>query len=193
MVAGSLCIASAILLVGYNSWESSQAEKSASDILAKVEGQTPERVADTTDSTQAMDAAMDAATAEMPTITVDGRIYIGSLEIPELEVKLPILTEWDVKLAKKAPCRYKGSAYDGSLIIAGHSYKSHFGRISSLPLGSSVVFTDVRGSVFNYTVADIEVIDQYGFEEMESGDWDLTVFSCTPDGKKRYALRCVIS
>ena len=43
---------------------------------------------------------------------------------------------------------------------------------------------------FSYTVTALEELDGTTIEAMESGDWDLTLFTCTIGGKKRVTVRC---
>ena len=59
---------------------------------------------------------------EMPTVEINGQECIGTLEIPSLGLKFPVISEWSDEKLKKAPCRYSGSAYLNNLIIAGHNY-----------------------------------------------------------------------
>lgn len=128
---------------------------------------------------------------EMPTQEIDGNSYIGVLEIPKFELSLPVMSEWSYPKFKKAPCRYVGSAYTGNLIIAAHNYDRHFGKIKTLELGDLVRFTDVEGNVFNYAVSGFETLGKKDVEQMEAGEWDLTLFTCTPGGAKRVTVRCV--
>ncbi len=132
-------------------------------------------------------------TGEMPSIKVDGLNYIGTVEVPSLDLKLPVQDKWSDELSKISPCRYKGSAYDNNLIIAGHNYKTHFRAIKTLETGAEVDFTDVDGRTFRYVVKDIETMEMHEVERMEKGEWDLTLFTCTFGGKYRIALRCVLN
>lgn len=126
----------------------------------------------------------------MPTTEVDGEAYIGVLEIPALELSLPIISQWSDSRLRIAPCRYKGSAYLDDLIIAGHDYRSHFGRLKDLQIGDMVYFTDAEGNRFSYTVSEQDELAGAAVEEMEAGDWDLTLFTCTVGGKARVTVRC---
>jgi sortase A len=128
---------------------------------------------------------------EMPTVKIDGEYYIGRLEVPAIELRLPVMSEWSYPKLKIAPCRYSGSAYKNNMVIAAHNYKSHFGYIGMLPIGSLVTFTDADNNVFYYNVAEIEQIQPNKPEQMKEGDWDLTLFTCTLSGKYRTAVRCV--
>lgn len=79
-------------------------------------------------------------------------MYLGTLEIPVLELELPIISQWSDSLLKIAPCRYQGSAYLDNMILAGHNYRAHFAGLKNLQIGDSVIFTDAEGSCFHYEV-----------------------------------------
>src|SRR5699024_1372528 len=90
-----------------------------------------------------------------------------------------------------APCRYYGSAYKGNLTIAAHDYQTHFGPIRELTADAKVYFTDVKGRCFAYTVMAVEVLKATAVADMLSEGWDLTLFTCTPSGQDRIAIRCI--
>lgn len=117
--------------------------------------------------------------------------YIGTLEIPALGLSLPIISEWSYPNLKLSPCRYQGSAYTDDLVLAGHNYPSHFGSLKNLYADDEIIFTDIDGNKFNYVVVEQEVLAATAIEEMSSGNWDLTLFTCTIGGKSRMAIRCV--
>ena len=127
---------------------------------------------------------------DMPVIQIDGENYIGLLEIPALELKLPVMDEWSYPRLKKSPCRYTGSAYLDNLVISAHNYESHFGRLKELNEGSRVVFSDSDGNRFLYEVILIETLMPTDIREMTSGEFDLTLFTCTIGGKQRVTVRC---
>ncbi len=126
---------------------------------------------------------------EMPTVGVDEDGYIGILAIPSQGLELPILAQWSDKALKTAPARFCGSAYTGDLIIAGHNYDSHFGRIPDMELGDTVHFTDIDGNRFTYEMIDRVILESNEAEALEAGDWDLTLFTCTWGGAQRITLR----
>ena len=127
---------------------------------------------------------------DMPVVQVDGYDYIGTLELPTLGLTLPVMSDWDYPRLKIAPCRYAGSAYQGDLVIAAHNYTNHFGTLKNLKIGDRITFTDSDGNIFSYSVAEIETLDPYAVEDMRSGDWDLTLFTCTVGGQSRVTVRC---
>ena len=87
--------------------------------------------------------------------------------------------------------RYAGTAYASGFVLAGHNYSRHFGRLDRLCAGDAVTFTDVEGNAFPYRVAEVQILRPTDTEAMLSPEWDLTLFTCTPGGRTRLAVRCV--
>lgn len=181
MLTGLLLIAAALLLQGYNLWDQARADRLAAEQLREL------KLAMAGRDTENLPFDPDM---EMPTVVIDGYEYIGTLEIPCIDIALPVMSQWSYPRLKAAPCRYAGSLYRGDMIIAAHNYKRHFGLLKTVPPGETVIFTDVDGRVFSYAVADIEILPGTAVAEMESGEWDLTLFTCTKGGRTRITLRC---
>lgn len=190
---GLLLMAAALLLVGYNLYDASRAQKTAAAAAARLQQAIPAATPAPPDrpagETEVPDYLLNPE-MEMPVQTVDGVDYIGVLSIPALELELPVVSAWSDDGLKLAPCRYSGTAYLDNLVIAGHNYASHFGRLASLTQGDEVRFTDGDGNLFLYTVAARDTLPGTAVEEMEAGEWDLTLFTCTMDGQSRVTIRC---
>ncbi len=211
---GLLLVAAALCLTVYNLWEDQRAGETSADALAQLRQELavqPTRPTVTEPPVTQTDPSQPDSTEtqptetepeivipdyirdpnmEMPTMEIDGRQYLGILEIPVLELSLPILSEWSYSALKVSPCRYKGSAYLNNLILMAHNYRRHFGRLLELQPGDRVIFTDAEGNVFHYAVMEMETLAIHAVEEMESGQWDLTLFTCTLGGKTRVTIRC---
>ena len=71
-----------------------------------------------------------------------------------------------------------------------HNYASHFGGLSELSEGDNVFFTDMDGIVTMYEVVAQDILDPYAVEEMTSGEFDLTLFTCTYGGQSRVTVYC---
>ena len=194
---GLLLLLAALGLTAYNLWLDARASMSVDVVL--------ERLTPTLSSRQSELPALSSGEAleeafvpdyvlnpemAMPEETIDGRNYIGVLDIPALELSLPIISEWSYDALQTAPCRYSGSAYLDNLVIAGHNYRSHFASLPQLQPGDTVTFTDMDGNVFSYAVSSLETLSSYAISDMTSGDWDLTLFTCTVGGQSRLAIRC---
>ena len=189
--AGLLLIAAALALAAYNVIDAQRAARSAAQALEAL-SQTTAASAAEPEEASADDAPAYLADPEMPmpTVSFDGNDYIGRVDIPSLGLSLPVISEWSYPRLKIAPCRYTGSAYLDNLIIAAHNYSSHFGNLNRLNTGDTVTFTDVDGNQFTYAVSLIEDLPGTAIEEMQAGEWDLTLFTCTLGGRSRVTVRC---
>ena len=199
---GLLLIAAALFLVSYNLYDELRAEQSARQAVTQLDAYLPAEAASEAPSDSAGDQeplVSDERTVipdyvlspnmEMPVETINGIDFIGVLRIPALELELPIISEWNYPNLKTAPCRYSGSAYLNNLIICGHNYTSHFGTLKNLWEGDIATFTDMDGNVFTYKMVERETLNPTDIEGMESGNWDLTLFTCTVGGQSRVTIR----
>lgn len=194
---GLLLIVAALSLVCYNLYDALRAEQSAWQIMNSLEVASAEDSRISAPAEASEKAALPQepvleAQMEMPVKTVDGIEIVGILRIPALELELPIISQWSYPDLQTAPCRYSGSAYLNNLILCGHNYSSHFGRLKELREGDIVTFTDMDGNLFTYEMAERETLMPTSVEEMASGDWDLTLFTCTVGGKSRVTVRCTL-
>lgn len=195
---GIAMVISALVLVGYNFYESKQAETISKTILQQIIEKIPETpekteaeldyVSKQNDKSNSQNANNQCVT--MPTINVYNYEYIGYIEIPGLGLSLPVINNSNQFNLNIAPCRFYGSAYLDNMVIGAHNFSSHFGNIDSLSFGESVIFTDVDGNVFNYEVADIELLKPYQSEYLCNSEWDLSLYTCTISGRERVTVRC---
>lgn len=189
IITGLLLIAAALFLTGFNLYDEHRAERSVDHVLEQMKPQETPVLREGEIPDYLLNPDM-----EMPVENIDGRDYIGTLEIPSLDLVLPVLGNWNYPNLRVAPCRYTGSAYQGNLIIAAHNYPSHFGNLKHLQEGEMVRFTDVDGNRFTYQVVVRETLEPTAIDEMQSeedGAWDLTLFTCTIGGQSRVTVRCV--
>lgn len=192
ILIGTVFVFAAASLSAYNIIEENNAKTFSENAVSVLEQQIVikeetgifENAAETEIPDYILNPEMD-----MPETEIDGTKYIGTLEIPKIALDLPVISEWSYQSLKIAPCRYFGSAYLDNMVIAAHNYKSHFREIENLSAGDEVVFTDIDGNRFFYSVAAAEVLPPGAVEEMTSG-WDLTLFTCNSTGTFRVAIRC---
>lgn len=194
---GLLLLAAALCLTGYNIFESKKAEKISQDALQGILDGIAEQEEN---NTYEGDVEYEEIPfyerfpeKEMPTIEIDGQHYIGILEIPALDIRLPVMGgKWSYPKLRMAPCLYTGSVYKDDLVVAAHNYNSHFGQLKNLDMGNEIFFTDIEGNIFYYEAAWLDVLAPNQVEEMtDATDWDMTLFTCTYGGRERYALRCI--
>ena len=186
MSIGALLLIASLLLTIFNLWDEKRAAGSADETLQRVQSEM-EKV---TWEAEVVPDYVVHPDMEMPTVTVDDCAYIGKLEIPVLGLSLPVMDSWSYPKLRIAPCRYTGSAYKDNLIIAAHNYSTHFGQLKSLIEGDNVIVIDVDKNEFLYEVVELETLDKTAVAEMEAGEWDLTLFTCTKGGNMRMVVRC---
>lgn len=177
---GMCAVLAAVLLLLFNQWEQQQAGKASRIAMQKME--------------QALNSAPEktqtAGTGEMPEIEIDGESYIGVLRIPSLGLELPVMSQWSYSRLKTAPCRYSGTINQENLVLLGHNYKRHFGRLHTLKNGDQLQFEDIYHNVQNYSVQSVQSIDPENVELVTSGDCALTLFTCTYSGQQRTMVKC---
>ncbi len=200
---GTLLVLSSAALAVYNIWDENRAREAVDSVLDLVvqmqeaarDPDEANKIPDFEDFSSSKneevlpDYVLDP-NKDLPSVEINGYNYIGTITIPALGLELPVLDDWNYKQLKRAPCRYLGSPYLDNMILCGHNYTSHFGPIKHLKTGDSVFFTDMDGNVFAYTVALVETLPGSAVEQMESGDWALSLFTCTLNSVSRITVRC---
>lgn len=127
--------------------------------------------------------------SQMPILEIDGVDYVAMIEIPSMNVNLPVADKWDGAKLFESPARFYGSAYRAPLVIGGTDDAHQFAFCSSIDNGTSVVVTDMLGAQFSYTVTRVD-----RSETAETlwliGDADLTLYCQDVFSMEYIAVRC---
>ena len=181
--------------------EGSDEQTAAEDAVAELllPGNGPGRV-DESGAYEQPDAPEVDASAEVLASVIakvgEGAV-LGVIEIPEIDIELPVISKWSYSLLRVSVCRYKGPGMNqkGNLVIIGHNYRSgaHFGKLSKLKNGSAIYLTDPSGNKVRYEVYKKLSIEPDDFSALNkySGKYGLTLMTCQSSGTKRLLLRCV--
>lgn len=180
IAVGAVLLLAALALTLYNRWDARRADRAAQATVGRLEDELP-------DTPSIYPRQLDT----MPTVEIDGERYIGILTIPELGLKLPVMDDWDYEKLTISPCRYAGSYLTDDLVIAAHNYDRHFSPIKWISPNTDVYFTNVEGTVYHYIVDNVETLQPTQVEQMITGDWALTMFTCHTGGRTRCAVRCI--
>ena len=189
---GLIMIIGALGLTAYNIWDGNRAEQAANQISDAL-------IDKIKDDDSAMQVPMFDPATPMPSVEIDGVEYIGILEIPSLDLRLPVTMEWDYNLLKTAVCRITGSYYSDDLVICGHNYTKVFSPIKWIDIGEDVYLTTVEGMMIHYIITNRETLEPTNVEAFVSNihnsdtstlDWDMTLFTCNIGGQTRCAVRC---
>ena len=192
IILGLIMILGALGLTAYNIWDGNRAKEAASQITDVLIDKISEDNSD-------LQVPIYDPNRQMPTEIIDGIEYIGVLEIPGLDLSLPITMEWNYDLLKFAVCRITGSYFSDDLVICGHNYAKVFSPIKWIDIGEDVYLTTVDGMTIHYTVTNRETLEPTDIEAFISNihnsatskmDWDMTLFTCNIGGQTRCAVRC---
>lgn len=203
ILLGAALIISALLLLRYNRMEDEQAGEAAEAVVADLKDYLYKEEAQAETEPDKSESAVKQETEEIQSTffdheeenmaaveAADGYEYIGFLTIPALKLELPVMSEWDYKRLKLAPCRQYGSAEGDDLIIAAHNYKRHFGNLSQLNDGDQVVFTDMEGNEYQYAVREIATLQPTEVDVVVNSDRELILYTCTYGGQSRIVVGC---
>ena len=124
---------------------------------------------------------------DMASIQIDGTDYIGILEAPDFQLKLPICSKSNQPDAKGLAYRYSGSIYDGSLILGGEDCKGQFEFLKTIDERTYLNITDLDGNRYTYKVYSVERASDCDSKILESHECDLTLF-----GKSTFEMNWII-
>lgn len=166
-VIGVILILLSLSVVGYNVYEDVNASRQSKIILQEIKS------ANTTSNTTEINDK-----------------FCGTIKIDSINIELPVFNELNSKNLKISPCRYVGSIDDNNIIVAAHNYKSHFGNLKKLQINDNLIFTENDGTKHLFAVKEILTLDGTAVYDMQAGEWDFTLFTCTKGGKQRITVRC---
>lgn len=198
---GVVLVVAALIFTGITVWNEERSGENARQALEQLRQEFPQATPSTPQRPEVTlpvtplpeDPAQEESLKAMPEVIIDGVPYVGYLSIPALNLELPVIGESNEENLEIAPCRFYGTAYQKNFVIGGHRYRRHFRKLSTLGYGEKISFTDMDGNVFTYEVTETEILQPYQAEYLCSGDWDLSLYTCTPGGLTRVVMRCLLA
>lgn len=186
-VCVALLIWSAVIYIVQ--WQEGNAAKQSAKNLLQASGIRPE----------AGDLSKEPEQAES-LISLDaqykGSDVIARLDIDQLNLSLPVLSETTDGALKISLCRYLGEGPNGgeNLVITGHNYRNGalFGNLDKVKIGAQVLLTEKSGKTFVYTVYAIEHIKPDQVESLTDEEYagNLSLLTCEKRGNGRLVVRC---
>ncbi len=208
IIAGTVLLLAALSLVLWNNHRQQASSKEMNSILSSLRLQMPQsdESSESEDNHKddfgsvgfegesiggSSDNYGDSSQTEETYIEVEQKRYIGILQIPSLNLELPIMADYSYDELYNSPCRYSGSVATSDIIIAAHNYRYFFGPIDNLNSGDKLIFTSADGQIYSYSVVQSELIDGDDANSLRanSDDWDMTLFTCTWSGTSRLVVR----
>lgn len=128
----------------------------------------------------------------------NGKTYdmIGSLEIPSLDIKYPILSTTSEELLKVSLTKYWGGNPNevGNLCILGHNFKDSkfFGNLLNIEKNAIIKVTDIDGNTLDYKVYETSIVepdDTSCTSQLTDGHTEVTLITCYYENGNSYATK----
>lgn len=202
IVLGAALIIGALSLFAYNQNEDNAAGEAVAEVmpqlLEKIQENQQEQARQEAENpgstkTPVLNVPVELLTPEdkaMTEVEINGDSYVGYVLIPSVSLEMPVMSEWSYPNLKKSPCRYFGTVKGENLVIIGHNFIKHFRPLHSVEVGAEVYFVDMDGVTTEYSVVATDILSPYAVEDMVSGEYDLTLYTCTYGGANRLFVRC---
>lgn len=171
----------------YNNWEDAQANKAANALLFKVQQKIPNASSEPNQSSESGTIKIGADTLT----SIDNSL--GILKIPSLGLTLPVQRKYTLDALRTSPCQFTNGGRLERLIICGHNFATHFGKIGTLSKGDAITLTDMGGHTYNFSVSEVLTVEPNDWNALKTGNWDLTLFTCTVGGLKRVLVRSTLN
>lgn len=195
MAVGALLISSACSIVLFNLSQSRRAEIRSEQMVSEIEASAAvfqsNSLKDYDEGKIVLCHDSESQSIDYQFVSDQGLKYTGILCIPKLELTLPVCSDFSMENMTDYPCIYSGDLSDDNVIIAAHNYSRHFGSIGFLDPGDKIILKTVSGTQNVYEVFSVDIIPGDRKDEMVSGDWNLTLFTCTTNGVNRVTVRCL--
>lgn len=178
-------------------------EKAQSDVLTVVLNNAQEDL-----KVKTLDESDYKTLIDKKETTENGYSYytIAKIEIPKLNLSYPIIegvtgTEKETEeLLKMSPCKLVGPEPNekGNFCIVGHNYRNQkfFSKVPTLEVGEKIIITDYTKSTEENAVT-YEIYNEYTvvpediscLEQKTKGKKEITLITCTDDGKQRFIVK----
>lgn len=200
-----VCILSSYYI--YAEYNRNESEQVSQQILAEMEADnTIKRVDDNdvmiimVDEDGTNEVAPEPQTTSNTYTASNGKEYSteARLIIQKIGVDYPVLTETSPSLLEISVNKWYGPAGPneiGNYCIVGHNYRNGkmFGRLHELVNGDLVELEDLTGRKLTYMVYDRKVVkptDVWVSSQLTNGRKELTLITCTNNGKERLIVKC---
>lgn len=123
---------------------------------------------------------------------------IAILEIEVLGIRYPVVEGTSASVLNKAIGHMSETAMVGSMgncVLCGHNgsrYGEFFTKLNQIEAGDEVTLLDRDGVLHSYKVVECFVVSSYDNSiKTQSGEEELTLFTCAESGMKRFVVKCV--
>ena len=183
---------------GYDVYKKWNIEKGTSEVIAQFEEEVdaPDLNTDLSsliDQVGTVEATQSSETSQKKKIMYQGYEVAGTIEIPAISLKYPILTpETKKSLELSVVLRYPTGNLNqiGNTVIAGHNYRNGtmFSNVKKLKNGDVIYITDTNGLKVKYEVYNVYQTtgeDATYMNRDTNGKREISLTTCTDDSQNR--------
>lgn len=127
--------------------------------------------------------------------TYKGYVVNGTMEIPKISFKYPVLEEFNKKSLETSVVILYGAGLNqpGNTVIIGHNYRNgvFFSNNKKLNNGDKIYVTDYTGKKVSYTIYnkfETTPEDTSFYQRDTGGKAEITLSTCTDDSKARLII-----
>ena len=127
--------------------------------------------------------------------TYKGYVVNGTMEIPKINFKYPVLEEFNKKSLETSVVILYGAGLNqpGNTVIIGHNYRNgvFFSNNKKLNNGDKIYVTDYTGKKVSYTIYnkfETTPEDTSFYQRDTNGNPEITLSTCTDDSKARLII-----
>ena len=196
-----IAILGLIGFLGYNYYQKYIITKDTSDFVDNFQGEVSEGKDDSEgqndgNNDDAFNGIEDANTGNSSTVkTYQGFTVLGTIEIPAISIKYPILEKVTKRSIEVAVAFLYGAGVNepGNSVIIGHNYRNglFFSNIKNLNIGDKIYITDNDGEKLTYTVYnkfEAAPEDTSFYQRDTGGKPEITLSTCTENVQKRMII-----
>ena len=128
-------------------------------------------------------------------VTYEGFTVVGRMEIPKIDLDLPVLERATKNSLEKSIGVLMGPGLNqvGNTIIVGHNYRNgtFFSRNNELENGDKIYITDTTGTRIEYTIYNIYTTSSEDSEYITrdtAGKREISLSTCTDDSRYRLVI-----
>lgn len=186
LVIAIISIVGLLGFLGYDLYTKNFANKNAQEAIAQFEKNIEENNNENS-SGDLEQAGNTVLSSETQTTKLDGYTVLGTIEIPKINVKYPILENVTKKSIEIAVAVLYGPGLNqvGNTVIVGHNYRNGtmFSNLSKLSNGDSIYITDATGQKIKYSI--------YNMYQTTAEDFEYATRDT--DGKKEISLSTCVT
>lgn len=195
LVIAIIAIIGVVGIIGYRIFKAYSTDSGAAEAANRFEFTVnPENVIEQNTTKGEIASGNDnTATDNQKTTTYKGFEVVGTIQIPSINVKYPILEKLTTKsLETSVVLLYTSNGLNnvGNSVIIGHNYRNGtmFSDVKNLENGSIIYITDMQGRKVKYTVYNIYRASGSESSYMTrntNGKREISLSTCTNDSKAR--------